>query len=73
MSVFGVILVRIFPAFFGIRTEYKENTYKNNSEYEHFYAVNFVSGADKDYIVEISGKYLILSIMRETYSLVCTI
>ena len=31
------------------------------------------SGVDKDYIVQISGKYLILSIVPETYSLVCTI
>ena len=29
-------------------------------------------GADKDYIVQISGKDLILSIVPETYSLVCT-
>ena len=52
MSVFGVILVRIFPAFFQIRTEYGEILYlsvfspnagkygknadQNNSEYEHF-------------------------------------
>ena len=38
-----------------------------------FYAVNLVGGAHKGYIVEISGKYLILSIVPETYSLVCTI
>ena len=30
------------------------------------------SGADKDYIVQISGKNLILSIVPETYSLVRT-
>ena len=49
MSVFGVILVRIFPAFSRIRTEYgeilrispysvrmRENADQNNSEYEQF-------------------------------------
>ena len=46
-SVFGVILVRIFPAFSPIQTEYREilrkNAFKNpesadqnNSEYGHF-------------------------------------
>ena len=50
MSVFGIILVRIFPAFSLIRTEYGKylsvfspnaekcgkNTDQNNSEYGHF-------------------------------------
>ena len=48
MSVFGVILVRIFPAFSRIRTEYgylslfslnagkcRKNADQNNSEYGH--------------------------------------
>ena len=43
MSLFGVILVRIFPAFPRIRIEYSvqmwenaENVDQNNSEYGHF-------------------------------------
>ena len=43
MSLFGVILVRIFPAFPRIRIEYSvqmrengENEDQNNSEYGHF-------------------------------------
>ena len=34
---------------------------------------NGISGADKDYIVQISGKDLILSSVPVTLSLVCTI
>ena len=42
VSVFGVILVPIFPTFFLIQTEYEEivecgkNADQNNSEYRHF-------------------------------------
>ena len=35
-SVFGVILVRIFPAFSRIRTEYGKVREKYGSEYGHF-------------------------------------
>ena len=57
MSVFRVILVHIFPAFFRIRTEYGEilsvfisnagkcgkNTDQNNSENGHFNAVFYAT------------------------------
>ena len=42
MSVFGVILVRIFPTFSRIRTEcgkFGENADQNNSKYGHIYVV----------------------------------
>ena len=43
MSVFGVILVRIFPAFSRNRTEYGEiRRYQNNSEYELFLRSEYV-------------------------------
>ena len=44
-------------------------SYKHSKKTPSF----LTSGADKDYIVQISGKDLILSIVPETYSLVCTI
>ena len=61
MFIFGVVLVRISPAFsaFGLNTErYKhlsvlcpnagecgKNVDQNNSEYEHFYALSFLMGS----------------------------
>ena len=36
MSVFGIILVRIFPAFFRIRTKYGKNADWINFEYGRF-------------------------------------
>ena len=60
MFVFGVILVRIFPTFSRIRTEYEEmlpysvrmrenagkNADQNNFEYEHFLRIWNIHGED---------------------------
>ena len=75
MSLFGVILVRIFPAFSRIRTEYGEirrispysvrmrkNEDQNNSKYGHFLRSDFVNLVD--YVSMLIKLMLIMFVMN---------
>ena len=42
VSVFGVILVRIFPSISSHSVQMQENMDQGNSEYEHFYVVTIM-------------------------------